>query len=164
MRGKLIEYDKRKNTLVLGDSSLFSTTLGAMNYYLVWILYVVGPFFAIVILLNALCLSPSPRVPESSPGFYFYKLFYAFLAYLFYPVFLLHGSINPPVFSAWFPIWGSDDIPIGGIVMYKKPNPATDNPIILERGRVLLRFLSLILLIAFLYTFIFFDEISPLSK
>ncbi len=165
LRGKLIEYDKRKGDLVSGNSSVLSTTVGAMNYYLVWILYVVGPFFAIVILLNALCLSPSPRVPESSPGFYFYKIFYALLAYFFYPVFLLYGSINPPVFSAFFPIWGKDDIQKWFLFWnYKKPNPATDNPIILERGRVLLRFLSLILLIAFLYTFVFFDEISPLSK
>jgi hypothetical protein len=168
LRGKMIKLDERKRKLVyqnpLGHNSLFATTVGAMNYYLVWILYGAGPFFAIVILLNALCLSPSPRVPESSLGFYIYRIFYSFLAYLFYPIFLLYGSINPPVFSAWFPIWGRDDIPIGGILIYKKPNPATDNPIILERGRVLLRFISLVLLISFLYTFIFFDEISPLSK
>ncbi len=169
LRGKMIKLDERKRKLVyqnpLGYNSLFATTVGAMNYYLVLILYVVGPFFAIVILLNTLCLSPSPRVPESSPSFYIYRIFYSFLAYLFYPVFLLYGSINPPVFSALFPIWAKETIVEWYYVFnYKKPNPATDNLIILERGRVLLRFISLILFIAFLYTFVFFDEISPLSK
>ena len=163
MRGKMIDLDKRKGALVSGDSSVFATTVGAMNYYLVLILYIGGPIFATIILLNVLCLSPSPRVPESSPGFYVYKIFYVFLAYLFYPLVLLYGSINPPIFSAWFPIWASETIVEWyKIIYYKKPDPATDNPMRLERGRIVLRFVSLLLFITFLYTFIFFDEISPL--
>lgn len=162
MRGKIIELDKRKGVLVSGSSSVFATTVGAVNYYLVLILYICGPIFASVILLNVLCLSPSPRVPESSPGFYVYKIFYVFLAYLFYPLVLLYGGINPPIFSAWFPILATETM--GPIIYYKKPNPATDNPIRLERGRVLLRFISLVLFITFVYTFIFFDDISPLSQ
>lgn len=160
MRGKMIDLDKRKGALVSGNPSVLRVGVGAMNYYLVWFLYVFGPIFATIILLNVLCLSPSPRVPESSPGFYVYKIFYVFLAYLFYPLVLLYGSINPPIFSAWLPIWATETI--GSFLYYKKPDPATDNPMRLERGRIALRFVSLLLFITFLYTFIFFDEISPL--
>jgi len=163
IRGKMIDLDKRKGVLVSGGSSVFATSVGAMNYYLVLILYIGGPIFATIILLNVLCLSPSPRVPESSPGFYVYKIFYVFLAYLFYPLVLLYGSINPPIFSAWFPIWATETIVEWyKIIYYKKPDPATDNPMRLERGRIFLRYVSLLLFITFLYTFIFFDEISPL--
>ena len=160
MRGKMIDLDKRKGVLVSGNPSVLRVGVGAMNYYLVWFLYVFGPIFATIILLNVLCLSPSPRVPESSPGFYVYKIFYVFLAYLFYPLVLLYGSINPPIFSAWFPIWATETI--GSFIYYKKPNPLTDNPMRAERGRIVLRYFSLLLFITFLYTFIFFDEISPL--
>jgi hypothetical protein len=163
MRGKMIDLDKRKGALVSGGSSVFATTVGAMNYYLVLILYIGGPIFATSILLNVLCLSPSPRVPEGSLGSYVYKIFYVFLAYLFYPLVLLYGSINPPIFSALFPIWARETIVEWyKIIYYKKPDPATDNPMRLERGRILLRYVSLLLFITFLYTFIFFDEISPL--
>ena len=165
IRGKMIDLDKQKGVLVSGDSSVFATTVGAMNYYLVLILYICGPIFASVILLNVLCLSPSPRVPENTPGFYVYKIFYVFLAYLFYPLVLLYGSINPPIFSAWFPIWATETIVEWyKIIYYKKPDPATDNPMRLERGRIFLRFISLLLFITFLYTFVFFDDISPLSQ
>jgi hypothetical protein len=157
IRGKMIDLDKRKGA---GGSSVLAAGVGAMNYYLVLILYIGGPIFATIILLNVLCLSPSPRVPESSLGFYVYKIFYVFLAYLFYPLVLLYGSINPPIFSALFPIWARETI--GWFLYYKKPDPATDNPMRLERGRILLRYVSLLLFITFLYTFIFFDEISPL--
>jgi hypothetical protein len=165
MRRKMIDLDKQKGVLVSGNPVL-RVGVGAINYYLVWFLYVCGPIFATIILLNVLCLSPSPRVPESSPGFYgylqfiVYKIFYVFLAYLFYPLVLLYGSINPPIFSALFPIRAKETT--GWFIDYKKPNPLTDNPMILERGRIFLRFVSLLLFITFLYTFIFFDEISPL--
>lgn len=165
IRGKMIKLDERKRVLVSGDSSVFATTVGAVNYYLVWILYICGPIFATVILLNVLCLSPSPRVPENTLTSMVYSTFYIFLAYLFYPLVLLYGSINPPIFSAWFPIRATETIVEWyKIIYYKKPDPATDNPIRLERGRVLLRFISLVLFITFAYTFIFFDDISPLSQ
>ena len=162
MRGKMIDLDKRKGVLVSGNSSVLREGVGAMNYYLVLILYICGPIFATVILLNVLCLSPSPRVPESTLGFYVYNFFYVFLAYLFYPLVLLYGGINPPIFSAWFPIWATETM--GSFFYYKKPDPATDNPMRLERGRIFLRFISLLLFITFLYTFVFFDDISPLSQ
>jgi len=163
IRGKMIDLDKQKGVLVSGNPSALRVGVGAMNYYLVLILYISGPIFATIILLNVLCLSPSPRVPESSWGFYVYKIFYVFLAYLFYPLVLLYGSINPPIFSAFFPIWAKETIVEWyKFIYYKKPDPATDNPMRLERGRILLRYVSLLLFITFLYTFIFFDEISPL--
>lgn len=171
MRKKAIKYDKQKRALISEDDSVFNSYAGAVNYYLVWILYVVGPIFSSVILLNALCFNKSSRIPEETSlttgPFLVYKIFYALLAIVFYPLFLLYGGINPPVYSGFLPFY-----PIGDSVEtnmfsylfgYKKPNPATDNPIVLERGRVVLRFISLILFIAFVYTFIFFDEISPLT-
>ena len=171
MRGKMIKFDERKRVLVSGNNSVFASTTGAIHYYLVWILYILGPIVSSMILLNALCFNKSSRVPEQTSltagPFIVYKLFYVCLAILFYPLFLLYGGINPPVFTGWFPIFAMPDNEESGIfnyiIGYKKPNPATDNPIKLERGRVLLRALSLILFLMFMYTFVFFDEIGPLS-
>ena len=172
MRRKMIKLDKRKGVLISGNRSVFSSTVGAMNYYLVWTLYIVGPIFSSVILLNALCFNQSSRVPEDTVGstgpFIVYKIFYAFLAVLFYPFFLLYGGINPPVFAGLLPFYTLNDTGelywYSYVFGYKKPNPATDNPIVLERGRLLLRFLSMLLFLFFMYTFVFFDEISPLSQ
>lgn len=172
MRRKMIKLDERKRVLVSGDSSVFASTVGALNYYLVWILYIFGPIFSSVILLNTLCFNQSSRVTEDADGsagpFLVYKIFYACLAIVFYPLFLLYGGINPPVFAGFLPFYALNDT--GELSWYsyafgyKKPNPATDNPIVLERGRLLLRFISVVLFLAFMYTFVFFDEISPLSQ
>ncbi len=178
MRGKMIEYDKRKDTLI--SRKKYSTEVGAFHYYLVWSLYVIGPIFSSVILLNALCFNKSSRVPEETvpnTGLYItgpyvvYKAFYAVLAMILYPLFLLYGGINPPVYAGPFPFYAVGDTPQSGIYYilgtlfgYKKPNPATDNPILIEKGRVVLRFISVVLFLIFMYTFIFFDDISPLSQ
>lgn len=172
MRGKLLDLDKRKDVLVSGHTSVFASIVGGIHYYLVWVLYILGPIFSAVILLNALCFNKSSRVPEDTVGstgpFLVYKIFYACLAVLFYPLLLLYGGINPPIFAGFLPFFALNDTGelsfYKYIFGYKKPNPATDNPIVLERGRLVLRFISVLLFLAFMYTFVFFDEISPLSQ
>jgi hypothetical protein len=123
-------------------------------------LYFVGPLFAAVIITNTFYYNPSGKVPNDM--FWVYKAFYAFWAALWYPFVLLYGAIDPPVFRAIFPFLEYNDplatpMPVFG---FRVPRGA-DDPVQSEKGRLILRIISIMLFAIFLYAFVFYGGITP---
>ena len=162
-RTKMIALDDKKLDIINAPSTT-GVVLQAFHYYCVNSLYFFGPLFAIILVMNGLYYNASSNVPDNIHVFY--KVFYAFWAALWYPLVLIYGIIDPPVYRSLFPLFAKDDPkdlnPIA-IFNFLKPGPKED-PIILERGKTILRLVSIILFTFFMYVFVFYFGTTPSSK
>lgn len=162
-RTKMIELDDQKEDIINAPSTT-GVVLQAFHYYCVHALYFFGPLFAIILVMNGFYYNASSNVPDSIH--IFYKIFYAFWAALWYPIVLLYGIIDPPVYRGVFPLFTKEnpnDIKPIAFFNFLKPGPKED-PITLEKGKTLLRLISIILFTFFMYVFIFYFGITPPSK
>jgi len=162
-RTKMIALDDKKLDIINAPSTT-GVVLQAFHYYCVNSLYFFGPLFAIILVMNGLYYNASSNVPDNIHVFY--KVFYGFWAALWYPLVLIYGIIDPPVYRSLFPLFAKDDPkdlnPIA-IFNFLKPGPKED-PIILERGKTILRLVSIILFTFFMYVFVFYFGTTPSSK
>jgi len=159
-RTTLSDLDSQKAKLISGGSGFVPTFKEAMHFYVINTLYFIGPLFAAVIVTNTFYYNPSGKVPNST--FWIYKAFYAFWAALWYPAVLFYGAIDPPIFRAILPFIESNDptsnpIPVFGFRVSK----GVDDPVQSEKGRLILRLISIGLFAIFLYAFVFYGGITP---
>jgi hypothetical protein len=159
LRSRLAKAGELKSLITKGNT--FNITVWrAFHYWAMLALYIVGPIFAAILITNAFYYNVNAKVPNGI--FWVYKLFYAFWAALWYPAVLLYGAIDPPVFRAIFPFFGTSDptaspMPIFG---FRIPSGA-DDPVMAEKGRLLFRLFSMLLFAFFLYAYVFYNGTTP---
>ena len=158
-RKELSTLDGLKATFITGGGGFVATAKEAAHFYISHALYIFGPIFAIVLITNT--FYQLKRVPpDSLPMNAVYKLFFAFWAAIWYPVVLLYGIFDPPVYRALFPL-----VPgvTGGLAGPLKWSPFEYQPPIpnvaqSEWSKSMMRFVSGALFACFLYVYMFYDE------
>lgn len=159
-RTTLSKLDDKKAILIGGGNGFVPTMKEALHYYAINTLYFVGPIFAAVLITNTFYYNANAKVPNST--FWIYKLFYAFWAAVWYPAVLLYGAIDPPVFRGLFPFFGTSDPTASPMPLFGFRVPTgRDDPVNAEKGKLLLRLMSMILFAVFLYAYVFYAGITP---
>ena len=151
-RSRLSKLDDRKEPFMAvgGKNGFVATARAASHYFMVSILHVIGPMFAIMLITNATI----GKHTETSFVNWTFKIFYAFWALLWYPALLLYGCFNPPVISAFFPIYKSEDLTyLTYFIAYNPPSIEVDGA---EWNKWITWTTSLVLFVLFLYEFIYY--------
>ena len=153
-RSTLKDLDKEKAKFITGGKGGFVATVQeAAHYYVILVLYIVGPIFSTILIANTFYSNHK----EIFLANIFYKLFYAFWAAVWYPIILLYGCIDPPIFRALFPlIPKSPSEQIWHLIAYHVP-VGIEDPITSEKGKIVVRLFSILLFSFFLYAFIFYS-------
>jgi hypothetical protein len=157
-RKELSTLDGQKATFVTGGGGFVATAKAAALFYISRILYVLGPTFSIILVTNT--FYQLKRVPPDSLLMNAtYKLFFAFWAAIWYPVVLLYGIFDPPVYRAFFPLVPdtipSTRNPLRRLYEYQPPIPNVAQS---EWNRSIVRFISGALFVCFLYVYMFYDD------
>ncbi len=159
LRSRLKEADELKARFA-GGNRFGITVWRAIHYWAIQVLYFVGPIFAAVLITNAFYYNVNAKVPNSI--FWIYKLFYAFWATIWYPAVLLYGAIDPPVYRALFPFFGTSNPTASPIPFFGFRVPTgRDDPVTAEKGKLLLRLISMLLFAFFLYAYVFYNGATP---
>ena len=159
-RTALSKLDERKTTLIGGGNGFVLTMRSALHYWAINVLYYVGPIFAAILITNTFYYNANAKVPNSI--FWIYKLFYAFWAAVWYPAVLLYGVIDPPVFRGILPFFGTSDPTASPMPLFGFRVPTgRDDPVNAEKGKLLLRLISMLLFAVFLYAYVFYAGITP---
>ena len=102
-RTQLVTLDRRRDVIISGyvatSKNFFSAIMTEFKYYATAVIYILGPLFGFIIMTN---LFFDEKV--------LYKLFYGFWGALWYPLTILFGIFDPPVWRALFiPLVRSDE-------------------------------------------------------
>jgi hypothetical protein len=157
-RKELSTLDGLKATFITGGGGFVATAKEAAHFYISHALYIFGPIFAIILVTNT--FYQLKRVPpDSLPMNAVYKLFFAFWAAIWYPVVLLYGIFDPPVYRALFPLV-PDTIPSTRLAIMRlyEYSPPTPNVAQSEWSKSMMRFVSGALFACFLYVYMFYDD------
>ena len=157
-RKELSTLDGLKATFITGGGGFVTTAKAAALFYISRALYVLGPTFSIILVTNT--FYQLKRVPSDSlPMNALYKLFFTFWAAIWYPVILLYGIFDPPVYRAFFPLVPdtipSTRHPLTRLYEYQPPIPNVAQS---EWNRSMMRFVSGALFVCFLYVYMFYDD------
>ena len=157
-RKELYNLDSQKEKFISKkDSGIFNIAKSAAHYYISLILYILGPIFAIILILNKLYYLK--RITHTNYfSIFIHKVFYAFWAGIWYPLILLYGIVDPPIFRTFFPFYKVEKS--GNVIqrlftytLSNEPNPIYENI-----NKNVMRVLSIILFCCFLYVYIFYDD------
>uniref|UniRef100_A0A6C0K3V6 Uncharacterized protein n=1 Tax=viral metagenome TaxID=1070528 RepID=A0A6C0K3V6_9ZZZZ len=164
-RKELYNLDSQKKKFISKkDSGIFNIAKSAAHYYISLILYILGPIFAIILILNKLYYLK--RITHTNYfSIFIHKVFYAFWAGIWYPLILLYGIVDPPIFRTFFPFYKVEKIdnffqrPFTYI--FQRPFTYTSsepNPISENINKNVMRVCYIILFCSFLYVYIFYDD------
>ena len=148
-RSRLSELENKKpNT-----SGFAGTVLDALQYYIIFGLYGVGPVLAIILITNTFY----NKHREDNMVNIIFKLFYSFWAAVWYPLVLFYGCIDPPQWrSTLMPLFETDYPAFWKLFSY---NPRNTDIVGIEKGRSALRVFSITLFVAFLYAYFFYNVV-----
>ena len=157
-RKELADLDVKKAEFIAGGKGFIGTAKEAAHFYISHMLYIFGPIFAIVLVTNT--FYQLKRVPPDSFALNaLHKVFYTFWAAIWYPVVLLYGVFDPPVYRAFFPLV-VDTTPstVWAIQRFFRYEPPSSNAAQSEWNKSIMRFISGGLFVCFLYVYIFYDD------
>lgn len=146
-RSRLSDLENKKpNT-----SGFAGTVLDALQYYIILSLYGLGPILAIILITNTFY----NKHREDNMVNIVFKIFYSFWAAVWYPLVLFYGCIDPPQWrSTFMPLFETDYPAFWKIFSY---NPRDTDIVGIEKGRSALRVFSMLLFLAFLYAYFFYN-------
>jgi hypothetical protein len=158
-RKELADLDGKKAEFIAGGKGFIGTAKEAAHFYISHMLYIFGPIFAIVLVTNT--FYQLKRVPPDSFALNaLHKVFYAFWAAIWYPVVLLYGVFDPPVYRAFFPLVPGVTGGLAGPLKWSpfEYEPPSSNAAQSEWNKSIMRFISGGLFVCFLYVYIFYDD------
>jgi hypothetical protein len=143
VRDKLEALDSRRNSIInsyVVHGNFFLNVWSEINYYLKMMMLVLGPLFAFIIITNTVYAKDVS-----------YKIFYGLWGAIWYPLTLLFGIYNPPSWVATIIPLEKSDLPVS-FFQFWAYNISTD-PVTTEKGKTMLRLISIALTILFYYSF-----------